>query len=161
MGIETVSRAPDAETVREQLRDHKEQIKRRELNEALTKLEARGELSAVRFERKRPIARVPSPMTRDSQLQDTSPDGLTESQRWSVLRMAGLAISLTFTLPLYYSIAAVFPPAVVHAVMAFGLLIGGTATLVYARILERGPSKEHAEGPPEYGVNDRRERRNL
>jgi len=107
-------------------------------------------------------------MTRDSQSQDTSPDGLTESQRWSVLRMAGLAIGLTLTLPLYYSIATVVPiltevvpPVVVHALMAFGLLVGFPATLVYAHILERGTSKEHAEGPPEYGVNDRWERRNL
>jgi len=50
MGIETVSRTPDVETVREQLRVHTEQIKQRELDEALSKLEARGELSAAQRE---------------------------------------------------------------------------------------------------------------
>lgn len=107
-------------------------------------------------------------MIRDPSPQQTSSDGLTGSQRWSVLRMVGLAVGMTLTLPVYYSsiaavpgLADIVPPVVVHSLMALGLLVVYPATLGYAHVLERKAAEQQADQPPKYGVNDEWERRNL
>jgi len=107
-------------------------------------------------------------MTGGRESSDSSTRTLTASQRWSVLRMAGVAIAMTLTLPLYYTlvafapgIAGFVPALVVHVLMAVGLLAGFPATLVYAHKLEQKTIERESEEPPEYGVNDRWERQNL
>lgn len=107
-------------------------------------------------------------MTQNQPPQHTSSERPTDSQRWSVLRIAAITIGMTLTVPVYYIIAVFVPsmthfvpPIVVHGLMAFGLLVGFPATHVYARFLERRAVDQRGEVPPEYGVNDEWERRNL
>lgn len=101
----------------------------------------------------------------------TEPSGTTERrlsdrQRWSVLRVAGLAALLAVATPTYYVLGAalpdlvgLLPAAVPHGLTATGLFVVFPATFLYATHLE-GIEDGSTEGI-EYGVDDRWERRNL
>ena len=93
---------------------------------------------------------------------------LTEAQLWAVIKVGGLAVLLSFAVPLYYSITLVVPqfttivpPMVSHFAMALGMLVVFPAMFLYARVLAARPGRKEPDESELYGVNDRWERENL